>query len=117
MVTLNLFFFANSFLLCLVPFNLVKVCFFNTQGLILQAELDGLNLGQILAMHVGVFRFKLRDQDLVARVDIFDLEGLAGLHHFKLLNTRVQRFQLFFSAKKQLATALKLVAHLHQFLA
>ena len=117
MVTFNLFFFANSFLLCLVPLDLVKVCFLHTQGLILQAELDGLNLGQILAMHVGVFRFKLRDQDLVARVDIFDLEGLAGLHHFKLLNTRVKRFQLFFTAKKQLATALKLVAHLHQFLA
>ena len=33
-------------------------------------------------MHVRVFGLELRDEDLVASVDVFDFKRLARLHHF-----------------------------------
>ena len=89
-VRLDLLFFPDGFLVCLVPLNLVEVGLLDSQSLLLQTELNRLDLCQVLLMHVRVFGLELRDEDLVASVDVFDLERLARLHHLKLLNASVK---------------------------
>ena len=89
-VRLDLLFFPDGFLVRLEPLDLVEVGLLDSQGLLLQTELNRLDLRQVLLMRVRVFGLELRDEDLVASVDVFDLERLARLHHLKLLNASVK---------------------------
>ena len=116
-VRLDLLFFPDGFLVCLVPLNLVEVGLLDSQSLPLQTELNRLDLCQVLLMHVRVFGLELRDEDLVASVDVFDLERLARLHHLKLFNTHVQILQLAFLFSESFSLSLKISTNGNEFLA
>ena len=110
-VRLDLLLFPDGFLVCLVPLNLVEVGLLDSQGLLLQTELSRLNLCQVLLMHVRVLGLELRDEDLVALVDVFDFKRLARLHHLKLLNASVKWLQFLLSPLEKVRATLKLVSY------
>lgn len=117
MIQLDGPFLLYCYLVALEPLDLVQVGFFNTHQFFLIAHLNILNPGDESLLSLFILGLKLRDDQFVAAMDFFDFNRVTRLHHFKLLYTLVQYFELCFARNERFRLALKLCTHDVEFLA